>query len=264
MVRVNKISWFRPRLGPLAAAAGLCVVFAGRALAEENEGLRVNLAELDPVCVTFFETGAHEAADQFEPCAAAMEARWGADDPRMVPFYLELSAEMVVFPKRAAIALPVLEKADALAVSLHGEESAEAAETGLTFVRTLIVAGRCEGLDPAVGARLDRARVGYQATSAQVRTKGLRGVASAYADAKFYDRASETMLLIGEDMIDRDWLRLAAWRKSGGDALGAEQALWSGLEASNDRYVRARMLHLLKVSLFERGAIEEVAKIPSE
>ena len=217
--------------------------------------------DLATSCVMIFERGARQAADEAEECAQSMTDAWGAEDPRLIALYTDIAAEISGVPKKAADALPYRERADMLAAQIHGPDSLEAAQTALAYVRTLILAGRCEGLDPAVQARLDRARAGFEAApESAARTDGLRALAAAYADADFFPQAAETMLVIDE-MTARDWGRVGTWRMRNGDEEGAEAALRTGLRIADDRYTEARLRHVLKTMLFERGDFEGLSTL---
>ncbi len=256
---MNRISWCKA----VALAGVALAALAPAPLLAEGE------APIDgraPVCAEALSTGFDAAPEAVQAaaaaCATAMEAEWGAEDPRLVALYGDLADRIAGAPKQAHAAIPLRERADAIAQSAYGPESVEAGETALDYVRTLILAGRCEGMDPVAGAYLDRARAAFDGSEDPAKRRfGLRGVAVAFADARFHLRAAETLTGLGEALDGRDWRRIAEWREAAGDGEAAEAALRAGLDVARGRD-RDRILHDLRTMLFERGDFEAMSDLP--
>ncbi|MCI4664115.1 MAG: hypothetical protein MRY74_05275 [Neomegalonema sp.] len=226
-------------------------------------GTAAHAAEYAPSCLDLFERGYRAAPAQAAACEKAMVTAWGAGDLRMIEVYTRIAAEIAGVPKRAPEAIPLRAKAEALALRLHGPDHIETAKMSLAYVQTLILAGRCDGLDPSVRERLDRARKGFVGLPASERREdGIRRVAAAYGDAKIYAPAADLLPLLGDAMTGTDWRLVAEWRKKAGDVTGAEAALRAGVKVSKAPIVRARLIHLLKKSLFERGDFEALSRMP--
>lgn len=264
---MNKIFWFRAlSLGAMAGLAGAAPF--STAHAEEAAGAAYRAEEVAPACVAVFSLDRDAAPSHMlavaTTCVATAEASWGTEDPRLVALNADLAAKLAGVPKQAHQALPFRERAYELAEAVHGPESMTAGDAALALVRTMILAGRCDGMDPLADLYLSRARAVYEASDdAARRSRGLRAVAAAYADAKFFAVAADTLSSLETELSAREWRRVADWRVAADDSVGAEQALRAGLDGATGRE-RSRVLHDLRVLLFERGDFEALETLPAE
>lgn len=264
---MSRISWCKARrLGAMLGAGALI----GGSAAAQDAGVGFAAFRDDPprACETALDGDWSRAADEMqsaaELCAEAMIADWGAADPRLMALYDALADAIAGAPKRAWAALPMRARADALAIDLYGAESVAAGETALAYARTLILAGRCDGLDPIVGDYLSRAQVSFAGAEDPVRrARGLRALGAAYADVRAPERAAETLLMLGAELRPRDWRLIAQWRTAHGDAAGAEAALRAGLDAARGR-IRTQILLDLRAMLVERSDFDGLSELPTQ
>lgn len=268
MTAMAKTSWYddvRPARVAAALSVAAALFAAPGTAAAEAPYMAENLADvcrtaLDPLP----ETAPEDTQAAASACADEMTTAWGAEDPRLVSLYGDLAGVIARTPRQANASLPLRRRADALAADLYGDESLEAGEAALATVRTMILAGRCDGADPAFIEPLERARVAFiSAPSSDRRRFGLSGVAAAYADARLYDAAEETILVLAGELDARDWRRIAGWRDSTGDVAGADQALMAAIDSARGR-MRARTLEEMRGRLVARGDFEALANLPSE